>query len=252
MSDRPILFSGPMIKALLAGRKTQTRRLLKGVPLAPEQDSLVHPPKHAAPYFDAYCGGKRSTLNPRGMTGHWCWWTRDDRCGNGCKVPFVPGDRLWVKETWRVDSAYNHLRPSLIHDKADVDYLADGQMRRKGKTRVSIFMPRWASRLTLIVTDVRVQRLQECSTEDAIAEGASCWICGTGRIDGTSENDCGCFHSKGEAIRSYAFLWNTINGEGSWEANPWIVAVSFDVIRENITRLNDPLQSQTRRLDHGH
>lgn len=220
MTDRPILFSAPMVRALLDGRKTQTRRVLKNMPPAPEHDSLVHPPKHDAPYFDAYCGAKRTTANPRGMSGYWCWWTRDDRAGHGCKVPFVPGDRLWVKETWRAHRSWDEQKPSEILACSRVWHEADrDNCDQHGKIRVAIFMPRWASRITLLVTDVRVERLQDCSEADAIAEGIN------------------LLHTGSSPVVAYQTLWNLINGPGAWEANPWVVAVTFRVERGNIDRI---------------
>lgn len=236
MTDRPILFSAPMIRALVDGSKTQTRRVLKNMPPAPDHDNLVHPPKHDAPYFDAYCGGKRTAANPRGMSDDWCWWTRDDRAGQGCKVPFVPGDRLWVKETWRAHKSWDDQKPTEILACSRVWHEADrDNCDQHGKIRVAIFMPRWASRITLLVTDVRVERLQDCSEADAIAEGVEplradppLWrnYSHASNLRGTSS-----------AATSYRTLWNSINGPGAWEANPWVVAVTFEVVRGNIDQI---------------
>lgn len=177
MTDRPIIFSAPMVRALLAGRKTQTRRIIRdAVPEAPGMDQ-VHPKnqvRHAAPYLDAYCGQPRTPANPRGMSDRWCWWTRDDRCGVQFKVGYQPGDRLWVRESLA------------LKEDGGVQwatYAADGAWVKSGivridprkignKPRPSIHMPRWASRLTLSVTEVRVERLQAISDEDVRAEGA--------------------------------------------------------------------------------
>ena len=107
MTDRPIIFSAPMIKSLIAGRKSQTRRLNIGeVPEPPAHDavspwSVERGDKlHPAPYLDSYCGDPKTSANPRGMSDRWCWWTRDDRPGRQFKVSYVPGDRLWVRETF--------------------------------------------------------------------------------------------------------------------------------------------------------
>lgn len=242
MTDRPILFGAPMVRAILDGRKGQTRRALKAVPPAPSLDSLVHPPKHEAPYFDAYCGGRKSAANPRGMTDQWCWWTRDDRAGHGCKVGFVPGDRLWVREAWRVGYGHDWYREDLGRtpkpgdydpSRTPVEYLADGQRQLGGREHPSIQMPRWASRLTLTVTDVRVERLQDISEADARAEGLLAfpdagppthWAAGSERDD--------VWHT--DPRHAYAALWNAINGPSAWEANPWVVAISFDAEQRNI------------------
>lgn len=225
MADRPILFSSPMILALLAGTKTQTRRLMKPQPGAGAKDpySWGEGPK---PGYVVFRGQLGKPMNP---------W------------PYAPGDRLWVRETWR---------PISLGDTAwdlDVTYAADGDRRRihdgqfgerdwswpkaADTGNVSpLFMPRWASRLTLTVTEVRVQRLQEISEADAVAEGVifnadqpddgrqrHCIPMGGGEvIGGWTARDC------------YADLWKTLHGPSSWDANPWVVAVSFDVRKGNI------------------
>lgn len=237
MTVRPILFSAPMVQALLDGRKTQTRRVLKDMPDAPAADNLVHAPKHDAPYFDAYCGGRKTDANPRGMTDHWCWWTRDDRQGHGRKVPYVPGDRLYVREAWAPLSACTTNDPGsqalaergfYRADNATVD----GEISR---WRPGIHMPRWASRLTLTVTDVRVERLQNCSEADAIAEGIHQWR--HHPIDGEPFQAFKAFGREQmhrDPRLAYRDLWDSINGVGAWESNPWVVAVSFTVEQRNI------------------
>src|SRR5690606_34593004 len=120
----------------------------------------------------------------------------------------------------------------------------------EGKTRVSIFMPRWASRLTLTVTDVRVERLQDCSEEDAIAEGVETDLWDMAPVARDYSRPDGHFvgwdigilppNTSVDADRvgreSYRTLWDSINGAGAWEANPWVVAVTFTVEQRNIDR----------------
>lgn len=234
--EKPILFSAPMVRAILEGRKTQTRRALKGaVPPPPAMDA-IHPNnqiKHPAPYLDSYCNATRTEANPRRMSRNWCWWTRDDRqCLPMFPVRWVPGDRLWVRETWCAvdDTAYG--------GEKWVDYRATPRHSAEHpagwdndpsdpvalKWRPSICMPRWASRITLEVTDVRVERLQAISEADAIAEGIEyrdgCW----GTWDAAGAHTCG---GSPDPIEAYRCLWLNINGAGSWDANPWIVAVTF-------------------------
>lgn len=225
MADRPILFSAAMVRALLAGTKTQTRRILRTVPEQPAIDNVVHPnPRHAAPYLDAYCGGKRTVSNPRGMTQYWCWWTRDDRPCGQFKIPFgVPGDTLWVRETLKWNDADEVWQYGA--DAANVPELP--LLCRPTPTRwpkgvcVSMWMPRGASRIALDITDVRVERLQEISEADAQAEGSARLVM----------DDEGKFYEseRGTYRTGYAGLWDHINGAGSWDANPWIVALSFEI-----------------------
>lgn len=235
MTDRPILFSGPMVRALLAGRKTQTRRLVDDVP--PQPDINCHPEKRqlfAAPYLDAYCSERKTSSNPRGMSVNWCWWQVDDRqCLPTFKVMAKPWDRLWVREAFRGSKGYDN-HPPATWSHWPVHYEADGspdprdEMEENGKLRPGIHMPRWASRLTLAVVDVRVERLQDISEADAIAEG---WPhVDTGGV-GVPLRDA-------YPIGWYGHLWNDINGAGAWEKNPWIVAYTFTVHRQNIDAMS--------------
>lgn len=202
MTERPILFSGAMIRALLAGTKTQTRRLLKN------QSILID--GGGRPFTQRW--DKEEQIN----------WRTDVKCPYG-----VPGDRLWVRER------INRLREGLEVATAFGDravYAADGALTKldtwpwKRNTLPGIHCPRGLSRIMLEVTDVRVQRLQDISEEDAKAEGVTpalrdpggdCWTDGTHRT-------------------AYEFLWGQINGfpgeskrRASWDENPWVWAVSF-------------------------
>ena len=221
MADKPIIFSTPMVRALLAGHKTQTRRI-------------------AAPF--AY---DRSPLHP-GMKGYRpapinLWQV--DHGGPYFLPRYSVGDRLYVREHWRTADAYDDLSPSQMGGEEPVIYLADDTLETwgwrndfvPGRFRQAMHMPRWASRITLTVTDVRVQRLQEISGEDCLAEGVQCATC-----DAMKASAChgrGCFAS----IDAYRTLWNSLHGPGAWEANPWVAAYSFTVQRGNIDRLQgDP------------
>jgi len=248
MRERPILFSGPMISAILSGAKTQTRRIVR-----PQIEPFVQqtadrwPQKHAEPYLDSYCSERQTETNPRGMSVLWCWWTRDDRQGPVvARCPYgVPGDRLWVRETFRPTRFPG--KPIVgIHYAADQDPLRGCLIElRSGqrytfpddagpdeqwpegvacKTRPSIFLPRWASRITLEVTEVRVQRLQEISEDDAEAEGVEDLSGGSEqwKIYGT---DCSTTRDVRESYRS---LWDVINSKRApWASNPWVWALTF-------------------------
>ena len=191
MKERPILFSAPMVRAILEGRKTQTRRAVK---LPYNKGSLTR---------DVW-----TAFNPESADD------RDLMCLTGGPYGVV-GDRLWVREThgWN-DPEFE--RPD-IEDAMDRPRSPEGRWcwyratdgEIDGPWRPSIFMPRWASRITLEVTGVKVERLNEITTEDGRAEGQ-------GIVWGG-----GCFH------RSFAGLWDAVYGSGAWDANPWVWAISF-------------------------
>lgn len=217
--ERPILFSGPMVRALLAGTKTQTRRRVKDRRIewtAGEGDDRNDPRNYG---FEMDCGDwaklKAST----------------DRRDGEEQIPCPygqPGDRLWVRE-----------------QVIDIDgraYYADDLrvVYNSGKPAVWLwrvrslsprYLPRWASRLSLAITDVRVQRLQELSEDDAIAEGVQrnvhgdgSWSPEDGWIDYAGDDEC---HPAQSARESFSTLWESIYGPGSWGANPWVWAVTF-------------------------
>jgi len=195
MADRPILFSAPMVRALLAGTKTQTRRAVKPQPWILAGELLCW---------------KDDALTPEEMA---------QRCPHG-----QPGDRLWVRETWTTHAFLDDTPPRDLTTRS-LHYQADGVIKT-GKLRPSIHMPRWASRITLEVTGVRVERLQGISEADAQAEGLH-------YHDGRGIGHSGWREGHGvgfvydTAREAYADLWRSINGPGSWKANPWVWCVSF-------------------------
>ena len=187
-----------MVRAILEGRKTQTRRVVK--------------PQDAVEFNDVGA----------------FMWLHDERKPHPCEYacsrgglelcPYgAPGDRLWVRETWAC------LDPSR---RTVVLYKADESPLREYVWRPSIHMPRWASRLTLEVTGVRVERLQDISEEDAKAEGCS-------GFDPSPEAESGtAFVWKGRSSKPdprahFAWLWESFNGPESWAANPWVWVVEF-------------------------
>ncbi|WP_422057752.1 hypothetical protein [Sphingomonas sp.] len=233
-----------MVRALLDGRKTQTRRIMK-----------VQPPKNED--FPGSCFGvgrkvadgvKWVSLNQYpSLPKHPTKWDLDGSVGvaRAAGFPmeydarFAVGDRLWVKETWRGHKSWDDQKPSEILACTRVWHEADrDNCDQHGKIRVAIFMPRWASRITLLVTDVRVERLQDCSEADAIAEGIEARGMGSlwGWIDYLETNPNLTRHFA-DPRRSYESLWDRINGPGAWEANPWVVAVTFEVVRGNIDQV---------------
>lgn len=221
MTARPIIFSAPMIRALLAGEKTQTRRIVK--PQPPRDHSPLVVGRFCPTVIDRW-GEELPGDEVFGVTtedGEWC-----TRCPYG-----QPGDLLWVRETW---GAWPHMMGGIQLDS--LRYRADGEYQDEHGAwcwRPSIHMPRWASRLTLRITDVRVQRLQDISTEEAFAEGIE-------RIDAY----CGAIqlpHGKSYSTARGAFrsLWTTIHGPDSWSANPWVWALTFEVIRKNVDEVRE-------------
>ncbi len=192
MNEKPILFSGAMIRAILDGSKTQTRRLLK------------HEPQFGNP--------------ETGDDGFWRVYNGDVVVTQR-KMPFVEGQQLWVRETWQTHCDQDHITPrDLPHDSA-VQYPATYD-HWVSKKRPGIHMPRWASRITLEVTEVRVERLQSISEEDARAEGAI-------RMVTDDEMKFYDDDQRGTHRCGFAGLWAHINGVASWEANPWVFVISF-------------------------
>ena len=227
MTDKPIIFSAPMVQALLTGRKTQTRRLLKPQPAMNEAGLWVFPPEWSAKNFKRF--GAAMQCPADAITSHF----EDTKRG----LPYAPGDRLYVREAalfWR-----NTSDNSLSHVAA---FKADGYDLEPGERwRPSIFCPRWASRLTLTVTEVRVQRLQEISEADAVAEGvaevSAAWQDADEPATYPSFQAYGqdaCFSGAGAARLSFMTLWSSLHGPDAWATNPWVVAVSFAVQNGNI------------------
>jgi len=221
--ERGILFSAPMVRALLDGSKTQTRRAVK----------LPKSPDHLGQWEPADIGGdgvftEKGELAPP-MRAIW-----HTRTGVTLTCPYGrPGDRLWVRETW-----------------ADLEQITDGSFARQAiyraddidqygnedeyvdvtapdmRWRPSIHMPRWASRILLEIVSVRVERLNAISDDD-------CWAEGIEACDGMLDDLAIIELAKRmgrtchDAAPSYAALWESINGAGSWDANPWVWVIEF-------------------------
>lgn len=225
MKERSIFFSGPMVRAILEGRKTQMRRIVK-LP-----NGINHSELTLTRMQDGYPEGSRPVFG-------------DDEEPNFFSVrnPYgQPGYRLWVRETFEV------VRETCSYEVEEYDYfLWDAELYgppqhalrakcpRGGERAIVLYraeeeepierwrspyhMPRWASRITLEVTGVRVERLQDISAVDALAEG-----CPYHSATGFSPQD---------AIDWYHQLWASINGPGSWDVNPWVWVVEFKRVQE--------------------
>ena len=195
MKERPILFSGPMVRALLAGTKTQTRRVIK--------------PQHLA-FFNQDAAAMLSDWNER-------------------PLPYgQTGDRLWVREAWGLHAYGDDTDwlkggcTAMDLDDHVIAYRADwGPLQDGCHWRPSIHMPRAASRITLEITGVRVERLQDISFTDAAAEGLHYT---SERLDRWSA-DGSLWHATPQ--QAYRALWESINGPDSWDANPWVWAIEF-------------------------
>lgn len=228
MTDRPILMSGGMVRATLADLKTKTRRAMKPQPCDYTPGPNVHAAKHPTAYFDAYCGGRKTDLNPRGMTQHWCWWTPDNRQGpDWIKCPYgVPGDRLWVKETFKPHSTFADLKPSEIPD-SKIFYRADNSYAPiNTKWWPSLFMQRRFSRILLEIVSIRAERLHDITEADAEAEGVREPSLGDPHV--ISPQFVGQIaRAAAPPLVLWQFLWRSINGDASWDANPWVWVVEF-------------------------
>lgn len=212
MTDRPIPFSAPMVRAILDGRKTQHRVVLKPQP----EDGALGKPSNPGLWDVHY----------RAARGYVRVTERDlKRVLLEDHTPYAVGDRLWVREAWAaiVDGAWR---------QDDVIYRADGNEGWKHGWRPSIHMPRWASRITLEVTGVRVERLQDISEADAEAEGIEAKvICGVGHSwthYGNPNGPVGWTDPR----QSFASLWTSLHGPGAWEANPWVAVIEFKRINQ--------------------
>lgn len=224
MKERPILFSAPMIRAILEGRKTQTRRIAPINKLEIRQHDFggtlvgsyitwsVCFSKPIKGTIGSHSGGRFSEDNARRIIA-------SEFCPYG-----KPGDRLWVRETHAIvprtayaqsDGVQQALRPDDDHDAA---IYREGFDRSNGgiRWRPSIHMPRWANRITLEITGVRVERLQDITPADCVCEGY--------------KSDLSKRYAQEEirALDWYRDLWEAINGPGSWEANPWVWVIEFE------------------------
>lgn len=198
MKSRPILFSAPMVRALLDGSKTQTRRMMKPQPNAVSIVASQSYPHEFVPWKDGQ--PHHSIICPHGDAD----------------------DELWVRETHYVWSAGNKDGTG-----RRIDYRASEPLAPCTWTS-AIFTPRWASRITLRITAVRAERLQDISETDAKAEGAS-FHNGGGIGHSGWRHDYKDVHA--DARSSYARFWKELNGAESWDANPWLWVISFERIR---------------------
>jgi hypothetical protein len=192
MKERPILFNGEMVRAILEGKKTQTRRIVKYIPSLGEPEQWCH---------------KRNKYSLIGDYRRFC--------------PFgKPGNLLYVRETF---GAWPHMMGGLQMDT--LEYRADGEYcgdhAENWRWRPSIHMPRWASRIDLVIKNVRIERVNDITEEDAIAEGVK---------STTTLTDDGLDYTGLYAAEHFQILWDSINkkrGYG-WDKNPWVWVIEFE------------------------
>lgn len=217
MTERGMIFNGEMVRAILDGRKTQTRRPIK------------------------WKQTRFTEIGEREDGSKWPWSEdAEHACDFWHPCPFgAVGDRIWVRETWSSDFA-NYYPNDRVWYAADnnrqldievVDgvrgiYSPESDVHVPFRWHPSIHMPRWASRILLEITDVRVERLNAISEEDARAEGiidGGCLNCG-------EPEPCGCANPEPDATDAFAYLWQSIYGQENWNANPWVWVISFERI----------------------
>lgn len=213
--ERPIIFSGPLVRAILDDRKTETRRVIRPQPV-----------------LDA-------------AAGRWSWRERHLSRGVQLSMPAhcpygAAGDRLWVREAWGSKEADRPGVPggrrpqpgdSIVYraDPGDAWQWRDGSL----PWRPSIYMPRWASRVTLEVVEVRVERLQEITGEGAVAEGVAVSPCG---CEACAQTSVRCPATASDAVLLFAELWDSISGKRpgcSWADSPWVWVVRFRRVEVN-------------------
>ena len=228
MKERPILFSAPMVRAILAGTKTQTRRVVKRQPADLWPDGVECYSDARGP-FRVDLANVRVRLDDNGLSyDAACCFAGPIACSYG-----QPGDRLWVRETgWERPERSRRMLSEGADTWVPFYYDADGwdeqdhaDFKAWGfKRRPSIHMPRWASRILLEIVSVRVERLQEISAQDAVSEGVTQQM--RSDMGWAAEESEETFNAR-QARSTFGMLWESINGAGSWAANPFVWVVEF-------------------------
>lgn len=201
VTERPILFGAPMVRAILGGTKTQTRRVVK-----PCKDRDIG--------CELSCCELAGEVNGGEFRNAYC----------------EPGDRLWVREAFIHEPADYcwEASVSIPCRPASTVYRADQEGDTRGAGwKSSIHMPRSLSRITLEVTGVRIERLRDISEADAIAEGVHSDPRCRGDDDAAGFHRIGAVRDDSFPIARYAVLWESINGPGSWDQNPWVWVIEF-------------------------
>ncbi|EPB6880845.1 hypothetical protein ACRRLQ_001695 [Klebsiella variicola] len=223
--EKGLIFNSEMVRAILDGRKTQTRRIMK----------LQPKPSKSRP-GDFWFSSKKlesmvhvSDLAPgNSPIADYHLFIQEHCCPFG-----AVGNRIWVREAFRVHSRATDVatlvykaseRNSWTEQTHRVPVAVCNKPATPEKWTPSLHMPRWASRILLEITDVRVERLNAISEEDARAEGiidGGCLNCG-------EPEPCGCANPEPDATDAFAYLWQSIYGQENWNANPWVWVISFE------------------------
>lgn len=210
MKERGMIFNGEMVRAILDGRKTQTRRTIK------------------------WKQTRFTEIGEREDGSKWPWSEdAEHACDFWHPCPFgAVGDRIWVREAFRVHSRATDVatlvykaseRNSWTEQTHRVPVAVCNKPATPEKWTPSLHMPRWASRILLEITGVRVERLNAISEEDARAEGiidGGCLNCG-------EPEPCGCANPEPDATDAFAYLWQSIYGQENWNADPWVWVIEF-------------------------
>ena len=220
MKERPILFSGPMVRAILDGRKTQTRRLVKHIPMLGEPKAWCATAKAQEPGW-VHIVGDYTRFCPHGQPGTHLW-VRETFC---CKM----GVDGYIYKNGKQECYYRATENKQItkdDGNGGTEYRQNGV--EASPWSPSIFMPRWASRITLEITDVRVERLQCIGESDAMAEGIPLPNEQSQFSGAWWTNYDGIGHSTQSGILVFSHLWDSINAKRCpWESNPWVWAITF-------------------------
>lgn len=212
-SQIPLLFSAEMMRAHLSGLKTETRRVLK------------------KPSWAQSKGWPEGIMDEMDLSGRLQWYHKDTGCCSDLPIA-QPGDLIWAKENYRFHTIADLCRPGIMQPGDAIHYEADGKRVGRlsdnggfsvGKLRPSIHMPKWASRLTLRVTEVAVERLQDISAESCKREGVS-----VSEITLVNKGFLVAYRA------AYRHLWNRINGPDAWAQNPWVIVYRYEPIWQNV------------------
>ncbi|WBU27522.1 hypothetical protein OOZ54_12540 [Rhodopseudomonas palustris] len=263
MRDHPILFSAPMVCALLEGRKTMTRRVLSPENLRIWTGGLDHGGKHVKPDSDLFAAAMNNARNFRLCDGVLAWVTDPAPHQRGAvlaqwqgRIPYNIGERLWVRETYYQIGHWEPVTGAVTRKRGRQKwrFVADDETiafdpptsYRKGRSsafpftscwhqRLGRFMPRAYSRLTAIITGVKIERLQAISPQDAWDEGVErqsrkvrqMWLFGATQQEREEIYKRAC-------VWEFEDLWKNLHGDDSWAANPYVVALNMRVIRANV------------------